>query len=303
MPKAPDDIVVIAGASGLIGRALVASYEADGIRVIRLVRRPAHSANEHQWRDGTNLNPEVLRGARAVVCLNGASIGSFPWTAKKRIELRQSRVLPRQDLARALHTLGSDAPLLVHASAVGYYGSSPNGIVSEDAPRGEGFVADLAAATEEATTLTDTPVTHARLGIVLDPDGVLAPLIPLTLLNLAGRIGSGTQSWPWESLPDAVGAIKHIVDHQLTGAVNVVGPSRATANDIGFAVARELNKPFLVPAPAFAMRAVLGAEAADNLLLVDEHVEPARLQQAGYAFVHENAEDAIHDALSPLRLD
>lgn len=298
----PDEFVVIGGASGSIGRALVASYEQDGIRVVRLVRREPRSADEVRWLDGNELDDAVLRGANAVICLNGASVGSLPWTKKKQANFQRSRVIPRHMIARALMRLGDDAPHFVHASAAGIYGYDA-GVVTEDAPVGTGFTADLADITESAAALTTTPTTHARIGVVLHPESVLKPLIPLTLIGLAGRLSSGTQSWPWVSLEDAVAGLRFVAERHLDGPVNITGPTRATATDITFAVARELNRPYLVPVPAFALRAVIGKEAANNMLLIDAEVRPQRLIDNGFSFRYRTAEDAIHDALAPLRLD
>lgn len=298
----PNEFVVIGGASGFIGRALAASFENDGIRVVRLVRRDATSPDEVRWMDGRDLDPTVLAGASAVFCLNGSSVGSLPWTKKKRAEFRHSRVVPRHLIARALATLGPDAPHFVHASAAGIYGFDA-GRVDESSPIGSGFTAALAEVTEVSTRLTTTPTTHARIGVVLHPDSVLRPLIPLTLAGVAGRLGTGTQSWPWVAYEDAVAGLRFAAEHRLAGPVNITGPTRATATDITFAVARELNKPYLVPVPAFALRAVLGREAANNLLLIDTEVRPQRLLDAGYAFRYPTAEEAIHDSLAGLRLD
>ena len=252
--------------------------------------------------DGGDLDPAVLAGASAVYCLNGFSVGSLPWTKKKRAIFRQSRVVPRHLIARALASLASDAPHFVHASAAGIYGFDA-GVVTEKSPVGTGFTAALADVTESAAMLTPTPTTHARIGVVLHPDSVLKPLIPLTLAGIAGRLGSGTQSWPWVSLDDAVAGLRFAAEHRLAGPVNITGPTRATATDITFALARELNKPYLVPVPAFALRLVLTPEVANNMLLIDTEVRPDRLLKHGFAFRYETAEAAIHDAMADLRLD
>src|SRR5690606_30966366 len=136
--------VVVSGASGLVGSALVASLRADGIEVTRLVRRPAQAPDEVEWLTDTRpLDPAVLAGADAVVNLNGASTGRFPWTAAYRSTLLWSRITPTRAIARALRALGREAPAFLSASAVGCYGSAPGAVIDEDAPRGESFLADL----------------------------------------------------------------------------------------------------------------------------------------------------------------
>jgi NAD dependent epimerase/dehydratase family enzyme len=126
---------------------------------------------------------------------------------------------------------------------------------------------------------------------------VLRPLLTLTRLGLAGPIGRGTQVWPWISLDDEVRAIRHVIDAALTGPVNLAGPTRATANDLGFALAMRMNRPFLLRAPVWGMRLVLGPDATEALLTVDAHVVPAALEESGFAFTHPTVEDAVAAAV------
>lgn len=292
-----DDRVVVAGASGLIGRALVASLEADGVPVTRLVRRAPRGADEVAWAPGTEtLDPDVLAGARAVVVLNGASIGRFPWTARYKRELVWSRIHPTQTVARALRTLGADAPHFVSASAVGYY-PADGGVFDESGPRGDGFLADLTGEWETAAQSAGTPVALLRTAPVVHREGVLKPLLLLTRLGLSGPIGRGTQVWPWISLDDEIAAIRHVIDRRLTGPVNLSGPERATANDLGFALARRMNRPYVLRAPVWAMKAVLGADAVEALLTCDALVVPKALLDSGFAFRHPSVEDAVAAAV------
>ena len=277
MADRPDARVVVAGASGLIGRALVAALRADGVAVTRLVRRPAQAADEIAWDPGREpLHADVLAGARAVVGLNGATLGRFPWTKRYQHELVWSRIAPTQALAAAVRRLG------------------------EDAPRGESFLADLCGEWEAAAqrgagerarvaVLRTAPVVHA--------EGVLKPLLLLTRLGVSGPLGRGTQVWPWISLDDEVRAIRHVIDAGLTGPVNLTGPERATANDLGFALARRMNRPYLVRVPAWALRATLGRDAADGLLLGDLPVVPRALSASGFVFAHPTVEDAVAAAV------
>ena len=292
--------IVVAGASGLIGEALVESLRADGFTVTTLVRRPAEAADEVEWLTTAEpLDPEVLAGADAVVGLNGASIGRFPWTGTYKNTLLWSRIAPTRALARAVRELGPDAPHFVSGSAVGYYGSRPGARLSEDAPRGDSFLADLCGEWESAafgagdaaavTVVRTAPIVHTR--------GVLNPLLLLTRLGVAGPIGRGTQVWPWISLDDEVRALRHVIDARLTGPVNLTGPTRATANDLGFALAMRMNRPFLLRAPVWGMRLVLGPDATEALLTSDAHVVPAALLQSGFEFSHPTVEDAVAAAV------
>lgn len=294
------DRVVVAGASGLIGRALVESLRADGVEVLTLVRRPAETPHEIEWlTSGRALDPAVLAGARAVVGLNGASIGRFPWTPSYKSTLLWSRITPTRALARAVRELGTDAPQFVSASAVGYYGSKPGARLTELAPRGETFLADLCGEWEGAArgAGADAAVAVVRTAPVVHAEGVLKPLLALTRLGLSGPIGRGTQVWPWISLDDEVRAIRHVIDARLTGPVNLSGPTRATANDLGFALAVRMNRPYVLRAPVWGMKLVLGPDATEALLTTDAHVVPDALTASGFAFTHATVEDAVAAAV------
>ncbi len=297
--------VVVSGASGLIGSALVDSLRADGIGVTRLVRRPPEQDDEVEWlTDSSPLEPAVLEGAEAVVALGGATIGRFPWTAKYKNTLLWSRITPTQALARALRELGDAAPAFVSASAVGYYGSAPGAVLTEDAPRGETFLADLCGEWESAALAAGdrTRVALLRTAPVVHPQGVLKPLMLLTRFGVSGPIGRGTQKWPWMSLEDEVRAIRHIIDSDISGPVNLVGPTPASANDLGFALAVRMNRPFLLRAPVWAIRLMLGADATEALLTTDAAVLPAVLEASGFTFTHRTVEQAV-DAAVPAPRD
>lgn len=292
--------VVISGASGLIGSALVASLRSDGVRVTTLVRRPAQRADEVPWlQDAGPLDPKVLEEADAVVSLSGASVGRFPWTRSYKSTLLWSRLTPTRTLSRALRTLGADAPAFVSASAVGYYGSAPGVRQDETSGPGDGFLSRLTIEWEQAAREAgdEARVTLLRTAPVVHEQGVLKPLLLLTKLGLSGPIGRGTQAWPWISLEDEVGAIRHILAEQITGPVNLTGPTRATANDLGFALARRMNRPYALRAPVWAVRAALGADATEALLTNDVDLVPAVLNSTGYRFTHPTVEDAVAAAV------
>lgn len=332
--------VVVAGASGLIGSALVRALEARGDEVVTLVRRAPEVAprsrvpREVEWYpERGELDPAHLKGARAVVVLNGASVGRMPWTAWYRRELRNSRLDATRTVVRALIELagpGSGAgvgrepgagvvagagagaavsgarpprpsvPMLVSASAVGYYGSAPGRVVTEADPQGDTFLAWLCGEWEAAAREAEavTPVALVRTAPVIHRRGVLKPMITLTSLGLGGPLGRGTQVWPWVSLDDEVSAILHIMDSGLTGPVNVCGPSLASANEIGRALAREMRRPFWLPAPAWGLRLALGRDATESLLTVDAKVRPEALLASGFEFRYETAEAAVRAALA-----
>lgn len=298
--------VVVAGSSGLIGSALGAALRADGLRVTRLVRRAPQAADEVEWAPGAApLDPGVLQGARAVVNLGGASIGRLPWTRTYRSELVASRIAPTRTLADAIRDLGADAPAFLSASAVGFYGDRPGELLTEASAPGSTFLAELCAEWEGAAREAGpaAQVTLLRTASLLHPAGVLKPLIALTKLGVSGPLGSGDQIWPWISLTDEVRAIHHLIDRAgtdtaVTGPVNLSGPTPASARTIGRELAQRLHRPYIVPAPAWALRTVLGRDAADSLLLADASVAPDVLTRSGFAFAHPTAESAIAAALT-----
>lgn len=286
--------VVVSGGSGLIGSALRRALQGDGVPVVSLVRRPPTSADEVRWAPGERpLDPEVLAGARAVVNLNGASIGRLPWTRDYRETLRTSRIAPTRTLATALRELGADAPILLSASAVGIYGDRPGEPLDERSEPGRGFLPELCVEWEAEARASSGPVALLRTASVLHERAVLGPLVRIARLGGAGPLGGGRQVWPWISLADEVRAIRHVLEHGVTGPVNLCGPEPATAGLIVRAVARALRRPALLPAPAFALRLALGREAADALLLADARVDPAVLRATGFAFTSPTAPVAI----------
>ncbi len=292
--------VVVHGASGLVGSALVDSLRADGIAVTTLVRRPAQTADEVEWlTDGRPLDPAVIEGADAVVGLNGASIGRFPWTRHYKNTLLWSRITPTRALARAMRELGAGAPPFVSASAVGYYGSAPGAVLDESSPRGETFLADLCGEWEAAAFAAgdQARVAVLRTAPIVHPRGVLRPLVLLTRFGVGGPIARGTQKWPWISLDDEVRAIRHIIDSDIVGPVNLVGPTIASANDLGFALAVRMNRPFLVRAPEWALKLVLGVDATEGLLTTDAAVRPRVLESSGFTFTHTTVEQAVDAAV------
>ena len=307
MPDPADDgrrprRVVVSGASGLIGSTLVESLRGDGVDVTTLVRRAPERPDEVEWLTGPRpLDPAVLEGADAVVGLNGASIGRFPWTPSYKSTLLWSRITPTRAIARAVRELGPDAPAFVSASAVGYYGTAPGARLTERSPRGDTFLADVCGEWESAARSAgdDSRVALLRTAPIVHRDGVLKPLLLLTRLGLSGPIGRGTQVWPWISLEDEVRAIRHVIDADIEGPVNLTGPTRATANDLGFALAMRMNRLFVLRAPVWGMKLVLGADATEALLTSDADVVPTVLEDSGFTFTHETVEAAVASAVPP----
>lgn len=292
--------ILVSGSSGLIGSALVRALRADGVEVTTLVRRPARAPGEIEWAPGERpLDPVHLEGARAVVALGGASVGRMPWTARYRQELRRSRLAPTRTIADALRALGDGAPALLSGSAVGFYGSAPGVALTEASPAGETFLARLCVdwEAEARAAAGGARVVLLRTAPVIHRQGVLKPMIRLTAVGLGGPIGRGTQVWPWISLVDEVRAIRHLIDHELEGPVNLAGPQPATATETGRALARAMRRPFWLPAPEFGLRLALGRDATESLLTCDAAVRPEVLLRSGFAFTHDTVEQAVREAV------
>ncbi|WP_030143031.1 TIGR01777 family oxidoreductase [Mycetocola saprophilus] len=292
--------ILLAGASGLIGSALQARLRAAGHSLRVLVRREPAAENEVRWDPDAHFLPaDALDGIEAVINLGGASIGKLPWTASYKRTLLSSRLNGTQTIVRAIRTAATPPRILINASASGFYGSRPGIDLDESSTGGTGFLAELtqrweAAALEASDRCT---VVLARTGIVLDPAGAIGPMLTLAKLGLGGPLGSGKNVWPWVSLEDEVRALEFLLTSTLSGPVNITGPVAATSGEIGRALAENLGRPYWLPAPAFALRLLL-QNAAEDLLLVDQHIHPAVLQGEGFEFSHPDAASALKVALA-----
>ena len=287
--------VLISGASGLIGTELTRQLTAAGHTVLRLVRRPARTRDEFRWDPATlSLDPLVFDGVDAVVNLSGASIGRLPWTKDYRRQILESRVQATRTLTDAMRRSATPPPVLLNGSAVGVYGSRPGEEFTEDSWPGSDFLATVVRAWEAEALLApeSTRVVMLRTGLVLDQGGALKPLLPIAKLGLGGPLGRGTQKWPWVSLHDEAAAIVHLLTSELTGPVNIVGPTPASANEVVRAVSEALRRPFGIPVPAAVLTLVL-QDAARQLLLADQKVSSAKLQADGFRFTHKTAAEAI----------
>lgn len=289
--------IVLAGSSGLIGSALSAYLAARGDEVVRLVRRPARDPGELSWDPvAGRLDAVALQGAAAVVNLAGAGVGDRRWSEDYKALIRSSRIDTTRTLALAIAATG-EPTRLVNASAVGYYGTDRgDDVLTEESAPGHGFLAGVVRDWEAATApaaAAGAAVAFARTGLVMDATGgAFAKLVLLTKLGLGGPIGSGRQYWPWISLHDEVRALAWLVDHpEVTGAVNVVGPDPLQQAEIASAIAARLHRPHIVPAPAAALKLVLGEFAED--VLGSQRVLPARLLAAGFSHDHPTIEDAV----------
>lgn len=289
--------IAVTGATGLIGTTLVDRLRGSGHQVRRLVRPGTDPApGDVRWDPATgDVDLAALAGVEGVVHLAGAGVGDHRWTDSYRQTILQSRVAGTRTIVQALRTLDPRPSVLVSASAVGWYGDRGDEVLTETSPPGTGFLAEVSQAWEaEALTLTDTDirVTTVRSGIVLSRSGgALGRLLVMVRLGLGGPLGSGRQWWSWISLEDEVRAIEFALTNELPGPVNLTAPQPVRQRDLVQALARAAHRPSLVPAPAFAIRTILGS-MADDMVLASQRALPSRLDQAGFEFRHDDIDAA-----------
>lgn len=287
--------VAVTGAGGLIGTSVVTWLHSAGHDVVRLVRRRPRDGDEVRWdpAQGT-IDLDALGQVDAAVHLAGAGVGDRRWTEEYKRVIRDSRILGTRTLVDGLLALPERPKVLVCGSAVGYYGSRGEEELTEESAPGQGFLADLVrdweAQTQPATD-AGIRVALARTGLVLSPQGgALSRMLPLLRLGLAGPLGSGRQWWPWITLEDETAALAWMLERDLSGPVNLAAPGPARNRELTAALGRALHRPTLLPAPAPALRLVLGEFAED--VLASQRVTPKRLLESGFRFRHETVEDA-----------
>lgn len=287
--------VLVAGASGFIGTALTARLRAEGHDVTTLVRRRAVDPGEVTWSPAAGIiDFTVMDRVDAVVNLSGTSLAKLPWTKAYRAEILNSRVSATRTLTDAMRSAAKPPTVFLSGSAVGFYGDRPAERLTEESDPGTGFLSEVVERWEATAALAPaaTRTVMFRTGVVVGRGGAMARVSALTKWFVSGRLGTGGQHWPWVSLDDEVGAIVHLLDSQLSGPVNIVGPVPATADQIMSTLAERMHRPYAIPVPERALELALG-EAAKELLLSSQKVSPRRLLDDGYSFSHERIGDAI----------
>lgn len=299
--------ILISGASGLVGDALVKFFSSAGHQVLRLVRHETTKADEIAWfppkssDDEGYIDLNALEGVDAVIHLAGENIASGRWTEAQKKKIYDSRILGTNFLVDQLLKLKQAPKVFLSASAIGFYGHSDDKVFNEQSASGSGFLADTCLEWEKAAQRAEEKgirVVSARLGIVLDPKaGALAKMLPLFSLGGGGILGSGKQFMSWIALDDVIGAMHHcIMNEAVRGPVNLVSPEVVTNAEFTKILAKVLARPAIFPAPAFALRLVLG-EMADALLLSSTKVEPKVLENTGYEYSFSNLEAALRHML------
>ena len=296
--------IAITGASGLIGRALSASLTDDGHEVIPVVRRPSSSDSAAiLWNPATGtIEGAKFEGIDGVVHLAGAGIGDKRWSESYKREILESRTKGTALLAETLAGLSQPPKVLVSGSAIGYYGDTGDTSVDETAPAAHDFLATVCVEWEAAAKPAidaGIRVPFLRTGIVLTKNGgALAKMLPLFRFGLGGRMGSGSQWWSWISMADEIGAIRWLLDHDISGPVNATAPEPVTNRVFTKALGEALHRPSLAPVPSFGPKLLLGPELADALLFTSARVVPNVLTASGYTFANPTIESALQNVLT-----
>lgn len=301
--------ILVTGSTGLVGTALVGDLKRAGHTVCRLVR-PGTNAEAIRGSEGFDVRWDPARGelgaaavgADAVVNLAGASIAEGRWTAGRKKLLRASRVDTTRALVNALAKMAARPRVIVSASAIGYYGSRGEELLNEESKPGSDFLSEIAMEWEleaEKAEALGIRVVRARFGVILAKEGGALPkMVRPIQFGVGGRIGSGQQWMSWVTREDVVAILRFALENgAVRGAINVVSPQPVRNAEFTAVLAKTLHRPALFPAPAFALRLMLG-EMADALLLSSQRVIPMQLQKFGYRFLHPDLATALKSQLS-----
>jgi len=296
--------ILVSGASGLVGQALLPALRAEGHAVVRMVRPGGKgSAGDVAWDPRSALvDASAMEGADAIVHLSGASVAAGRWSRGRKAVLRTSRVGSTRVLVDALSQLRRKPRVLVSASAVGYYGDRGSEILTEASPAGTGFLALLSRDWEAEAAraqLSGIRTVMLRFGVILSArGGALSRMLLPFRFGVGGRFGNGRQWMSWITLEDSVGIIRAALsDERLTGPVNAVSPNPLQNAEFTHIVASALKRPAIFPAPAFALRLLLG-EMADALLLASQRVQPTHLLALHYPFRSDTFAPALRALLN-----
>jgi uncharacterized protein (TIGR01777 family) len=290
--------ILISGSHGLVGTALIKSWEAAGHEISRLVRHYPNSSSEIEWSpDRYSIALARIEGFDAVISLAGESIAEGRWTDEKKRRIRESRVKGTKLLGDALANLTNRPKTFICASAIGYYGNRGDEILTEESAPGNDFLAEVCVEWERATALATEKgirVVNARFGIILDANGgALKKMLPPFRMGVGGRIGNGKQWMSWIALDDVVGALNFVLANDtLRGPVNFVAPNPVTNAEFTKTLGKILSRPTLFPIPAFGVRLIFG-EMGEALLLGGQRVVPERLKSTSYQFHYSQLEPAL----------
>lgn len=295
--------ILISGATGLVGTALARHLTNAGHRVSRLVRPGAQlQAGDVTWEPNAAIaNVNGMEGFDAVVNLNGASIAGKRWTRGRKVVLRNSRLAPTRLLVDCMSKLEKKPAVFVSASGVGLYGDCGEEVLTEESGAGTDFLSLLARDWEgEANRAEGAGIRTVilRLGVILSTEGgALEQIARPIRMGVGGKLGSGKQWMAWVAMEDVVEIARRAIEEEKwRGPLNVVAPSPARNEEFTRILAKVLRRPAIFPAPAFALKMMLG-EMATVLLLASQRAVPKKLTEGNYEFQKPELEGALRKAL------
>src|SRR5438270_7362568 len=293
--------ILVAGATGLVGSALIPALESDASEITRLVRS-SPKANEIEWHPNRGeIDAARLEGFDAIINLAGESIAEGRWTDEKKRKIHDSRVNGTHLLSEAIAKSASRPRVFLCASATGFYGDRDDEMLDETSDSGGGFLATVCREWEGATELAakaGVRVVNLRFGPILAREGgMLGKMLTPFKVGMGGKVGSGKQYISWVAIDDVIGAIKlALADESIHGPLNVVSPNRVTNEEFTKTLGGVLSRPTVMAIPAFAARLAFG-EMADEMLLVSQRVIPKKLNSEGFRFEYPVLEVALRKYL------
>jgi hypothetical protein len=297
--------IIVSGGSGFLGHALARTLSADAHTVVLLSRAAtttpaAPGVRCAAWTpDGTAGDwAREIDGADAIVNLAGEPIAGRRWSPAQKRRILDSRILATRSLVRAIRASVSPPSVLISGSAVGYYGSLGDEVVTEQTPAGHDFLAIVCTRWEEEALRAASAATRVvciRTGLVIEKDGgALKKMLLPFALGAGGKVGSGRQYWPWIHRQDWIDLVRWTLQApSASGPLNATAPHPVTNAAFARALGRTLHRPAFMPAPAIALRLALG-EMADALLLSSQRAVPARAEALGFTFRYPHLDDALH---------
>jgi len=296
--------ILMTGSTGFVGTALCQELQRAGHTVCRLVRpgtvvvkTRGASGFDVNWNPATGELGGAAVGADAVVNLAGASIADARWTAQRKRLLLASRVDTTRTLVQVLSRMAARPRVLISASGIGYYGSCGDQVLTEESPLGHDFLSRLGQEWEAEAAKAEAlgiRVVRARFGIILAKHGgALSRMGRPFLWGAGGKIGSGEQWMSWVTLQDVVAILRFVLENgAVRGPMNVVSPQPVRNAEFTKVLAKTLHRPALFPAPACALRLLLG-EMANELLLASQRAIPAQLEKLGYRFLYADLREVL----------
>lgn len=290
--------IVIAGGSGLVGRAASAYFQEKGFEIV-IVSRSGGNSSTHtyiMWKE--DELEKGINGAKAVINLAGASLSGRRWSDNYKNIIRNSRTEATEKLVRAMNKVENPPDVFINASAIGYYGYSDTKIFNELSPAGEGFLPDVCMEWEESASSAKerARLVICRIGVVLDRGGgALAKMLPAYRMFVGGPIGSGRQWISWIHIDDLISIFDYIIYNDISGPVNCVSPNVKTMRDFSNIIGKTLSRPAVFKAPEFVLKIIMGE--ASEIVLRGARVEPKVINECDFKFKYLFLEQAIEHLL------